>query len=77
MTTASPGTTNRSIVTLKLTPAGRTPVKNVTTRRRRELSRALNRLDPAERTACARALRSLHQQLGDGYAEHLRGPMPL
>lgn len=56
---------NRSVVTLELTEQGRKLVKQVIVRRRRELSRALDRLDPAERAACAAALRSLHDHLGD------------
>jgi DNA-binding MarR family transcriptional regulator len=67
---------NRSIVTLELTDAGRKVVRQVSTRRRRELRRALDRLDPDERAACAAALRSLHEQLDDDYTD-LYSPMPL
>ncbi|MCF8610117.1 MarR family transcriptional regulator [Gordonia sp. HY285] len=54
---------NRSAVTLRLTDVGRRVVQEVTDRRRRELSEAIGSLDPAERAACARALRSLHRSL--------------
>ncbi len=49
----------------------------MTARRRRELSRVLDRLDPAERAACAAALRTLHERFGEGYADDLYNPMPL
>ena len=68
---------NRSVVTLELTDKGRKLVKQVIARRRRELSRVLDRLDPAQRAACAEGLRSLHERLGDGYAADRHGPMPL
>lgn len=69
--------TNRSIVTLELTDKGRGLVKQVVAQRRRELSRALNQLDPVERAACARGLRSLHERLGNGYDADLHSPVPL
>ncbi|MDI6909209.1 MarR family transcriptional regulator [Nocardioides sp.] len=56
---------NRSVVTLELTEAGRRVVRKVTNRRRKELSKVLDRLDPAERAACASALETLHDLLGD------------
>jgi len=68
---------NRSVVTLELTEAGRKVVKQVTARRRRELSRVLDRLDPVERAACAAALRSLHEHLGEHYTDDVYSPMPL
>ena len=68
---------NRSVVTLELTDSGRRVVQQVTARRRRELSRVLNHLDPTERAACAAALRTLHGLLGDEYADGLYNPMPL
>ncbi|HEX5428413.1 MAG TPA: MarR family transcriptional regulator [Pedococcus sp.] len=52
---------NRSVVTLELTDSGRGVVRQVRTRRRRELRRALDRLDPAERAVCAAALEELHR----------------
>jgi DNA-binding MarR family transcriptional regulator len=55
--------TNRSVVTLELTAAGRAVVRQVTSRRRRELKRALDRLDPADRAACAATLGMLHELL--------------
>jgi DNA-binding MarR family transcriptional regulator len=69
--------TNRSIVTLELTPKGRKLVKQVTTRRRRELCRALDGIDADERAACASVLRRLHDHFGDDYAGDLYNPMPL
>jgi DNA-binding MarR family transcriptional regulator len=72
---ADPG--NRSVVTLELTESGRRVVKQVTARRRRELSRVLDRLDPAMRTSCAAALRTLHELLGDEYTDDLHSLMPL
>ena len=68
---------NRSVVTLELTGQGRKLVRQISARRRRELSRVLDRLDPAERTACAAALRTLHELLGEGYADDLYSPVPL
>jgi DNA-binding MarR family transcriptional regulator len=56
---------NRSVVTLELTTQGRKLVRQVTARRRRELSRVLDRIDPAERAACATVLRTLHERFGD------------
>jgi len=68
---------NRSVVTLELTEHGRRLVEQVTARRRRELSRLLDRLDPAQRAACASALRTLHELLGDDYAAHVHLRTPL
>ena len=64
---------NRSIVTLELTDAGRRLVREVTSRRRRELGRALDRLEPGKRAACAAVLAQLHNHLadsGDGPPPH-------
>jgi DNA-binding MarR family transcriptional regulator len=69
--------TNRTIVALELTEDGRKLVRQVTSRRRRELSRVLDRIDPAERAACAAALRTLHERLGDGHAGDPYGPVPM
>jgi len=68
---------NRSVVTLQLSDQGRRVVKKATARRRRELSRVLDQLDPAERAACAAALRSLHERLGDEHTDDVYRPMPL
>lgn len=54
---------NRSVVTLELTAQGRKVVRQVTARRRRDLSRMLDRIDSAERAACAAVLRTLHEQV--------------
>lgn len=69
--------TNRSVVTLSLTERGRKLVRQVSTKRRRELSRVLDRLDPTERAACAAALRSFHDLLTDDDADDLNRPIPL
>ncbi|MGA5543771.1 MarR family winged helix-turn-helix transcriptional regulator [Mycobacterium sp. NPDC051198] len=68
---------NRSVVTLSLTDRGRKLVRQVNTRRRRELSKVLDRLDPAERAACASVLRSFHDLLTDDDADDLNRPIPL
>ncbi len=57
--------TNRRVVMLELTARGRKLVRHVTARRRRELSRVLDRVDPAARAACAAVLRTLHEQFHD------------
>lgn len=68
---------NRSVVTLGLTAKGRSLVTQVNAARTRELSRVLDRLDPAVRAACAEGLRQLHDELGDSYATDRRGLVPL
>ncbi|OMC35131.1 MarR family transcriptional regulator [Mycobacterium sp. GA-1841] len=67
---------NRRIVALELTPQGRKLVKRAATRRRRELSRVLDQIDPAQRAACAAVLAALHERFGDGHADAPR-PIPL
>ncbi|BDH56189.1 MarR family winged helix-turn-helix transcriptional regulator [Tsukamurella sp. PLM1] len=57
---------NRSMVELQVTPAGRKVVRTVTEHRRRELRAALAHLDPAARAACSAALRALHDTLDTG-----------
>jgi DNA-binding MarR family transcriptional regulator len=52
---------NRSVVTLELTARGRRVVRRITGRRRRDLSRMLDKIDPAQRATCAAVLRTLHQ----------------
>ncbi|OMC28951.1 MarR family transcriptional regulator [Mycobacterium sp. GA-1841] len=69
--------TNRSVVTLELTSHGRKLVRQVSTRRRRELSRVLDRLEPAERAACASVLRRFHELLAADDADDLNRPIPL
>jgi DNA-binding MarR family transcriptional regulator len=54
---------NRSVVTLELTDAGRRVVRQVIAHRRRALSAVLDRLDSEERQTCAAALRRLHEML--------------
>jgi len=69
--------TNRSIVTLELTAKGRKLVDEVVTRRRTELARVLDRLDPAERAAAAAGLGSLHDRLGEENPAERYGTVPL
>lgn len=57
---------NRSIVTLELTAKGRRLVTRVRTRRRAELRRVLDQMDPQERSICAAGLRSVHEGLDNG-----------
>jgi DNA-binding MarR family transcriptional regulator len=54
---------NRSVVTLELTDAGGRLARRATSSRRRELSRALDLLEPAERAACVSGLTKLHRVL--------------
>lgn len=68
---------NRSVVTLELSDSGRRVVRRVTSRRRRELSRVLDRLDPSQRATCAAALRTLHELLGETDADERHSPVPL
>jgi DNA-binding MarR family transcriptional regulator len=68
---------NRSVVTLELTDAGRRVVRQVTTRRRRQLSRILDRLDPGRRAACADVLDELHRMLGETGTDFPRDGLPL
>ncbi|MBB3043811.1 MULTISPECIES: MarR family winged helix-turn-helix transcriptional regulator [Nocardioides] len=72
---ADPG--HRSVVTLELTDAGRRVVRQVTTQRRRSLSQALDRLEPAERAACAAALTKLHDLLAETGAVEPHPHLPL
>ena len=65
---------NRSVVVLELTDAGRRVVRLVTTRRRRELRRVLDQLDPAQRASCAAALAKVHELL-DAEEPHDRLPL--
>jgi DNA-binding MarR family transcriptional regulator len=57
---------SRSVVTLELTPSGRALVGRVMQRRRNELRRILNDLEPGERTATARLLRRFAEAAGGG-----------
>jgi DNA-binding MarR family transcriptional regulator len=68
---------NRSVVTLELTDAGRRVVRQVTTRRRRQLSRVLDRLDPARRAACARVLDERLRMLAETCTEAACDRLPL
>jgi DNA-binding MarR family transcriptional regulator len=68
---------NRSIVTLELTDAGRRVVRQVQDRRRRELRRALDGLDPAARAVCTAALEELHHALGGAESDEPHHGLPL
>ncbi|QLQ10164.1 MAG: MarR family transcriptional regulator [Nocardioidaceae bacterium] len=68
---------NRSVVTLELTDAGRRVVNQVSNNRRRDLRRVLDRLQPAERAACATALDRLHVLLADTTLGNAYSPFPL
>ncbi|WP_310963866.1 MarR family winged helix-turn-helix transcriptional regulator [Nocardioides terrisoli] len=68
---------NRSVVTLELTDAGRRVVRQVTNRRRRQLSKVLDRLDPGERAACAAVLEEVHRTLAATGADSPTGRLPL
>lgn len=67
---------NRSVVALELTDSGRRLVRQVSSRRRRELRRVLDRLDPVQRAACAATLEAMHQLVGARGAEP-SPPLPL
>jgi len=68
---------NRSVVTLELTGSGRRVVRQVTTRRRRQLSQVLDRLDPGKRAACAAVLQELHRTLVDAGTHSPPDRLPL
>jgi DNA-binding MarR family transcriptional regulator len=68
---------NRSVVTLELTDSGRRVVQQVTAHRRRELAAVLDRLDAADRSACAAVLRTLHELLVPAGNDDTRGRLPL
>jgi DNA-binding MarR family transcriptional regulator len=51
---------NRSVVTLTLTATGHDLVTQARNRRRQDLRRVLEGLDPAQRTSCAEGLRTVH-----------------
>ena len=68
---------NRSVVTLELTDSGRRVVRQVTTRRRRQLSQVLDRLDPGKRAACAAVLQELHRTLVDAGTHSPPDRLPL
>ena len=61
---------NRTVVILDLTAQGSRLVRRVTARRRRELRRVLDRIDPADRAACAAVLRNVHDRFDTGDQNH-------
>ena len=68
---------NRTVVTLELTDAGRGLVIEVMEWRRRELTRILGQLAPADRDILTAALRRLIEVAGEGYGAIRHGPVPL
>jgi DNA-binding MarR family transcriptional regulator len=68
---------HRSVVTLELTPHGRSLVGKVLRWREEELIRILLRIDPALRAATAHGLDAFHNVVGEDYAAELPGPLPL
>lgn len=68
---------NRTVVTLELTDAGRDLVIQVVEWRRRELTRILGQLAPADRDTLTAALRQLIEAAGEGYGATRQGPVPL
>jgi DNA-binding MarR family transcriptional regulator len=68
---------NRSAVTLDLTTRGQRLVADVAAWRKRELTRILHGLEPAERAMLTGALRMLVQAAGDGYGALPHNPVPL
>lgn len=68
---------NRTVVTLELTDAGRDLVIQVVEWRRRELTRILGQLAPADRDTLTAALRQLIEAAGEGYGAIRQGPVPL
>lgn len=67
---------NRRIVALELTPQGRKVVKQAAAHRRRELSRVLDQIDPAERAICAAVLTALHERFSADSTAAAK-PLPL
>jgi DNA-binding MarR family transcriptional regulator len=68
---------NRSVVTLELADPGRRVVRKVRTRRRRQLRRVLDGLEPGERAACAAVLQELHRTLVEAGADPTVDRLPL
>jgi DNA-binding MarR family transcriptional regulator len=68
---------NRTVVTLELTGAGRDLVIQVMEWRRRELTRILGQLAPADRDTLTTSLRRLIDAAGEGYGAIRHGPVPL
>lgn len=69
--------TNRSVVTLALTDAGRRVVEEVEGRRQRVLRSALDRLDPEQRAVCAEALTAMHAWVREAGLSGARDQLPL
>jgi DNA-binding MarR family transcriptional regulator len=68
---------SRSIVTIKVTPAGRDLVTRVVTRRHELLGAVLGRMKPEDRAAAARIARDFTGLAGDAAAFSTTGPLPL
>jgi DNA-binding MarR family transcriptional regulator len=68
---------HRGVVTLDLTPAGRSLVDRAAAWRRQELSRIMGRLPAPDRDAVISALGLLVAAAGDDYGVTARSPVPL
>ena len=68
---------NRREVVLRLTPAGRQLVDEVTARRREEIAGIVRRMAPRQRAGLVRALRAFADAGGEPSAEQARDPVPL
>jgi DNA-binding MarR family transcriptional regulator len=68
---------SRREVVLRLTPAGRQVVDDVTARRREEIAHVVQRLAPRQRTALVRALRTFAEAGAEPPADIARDPVPL
>lgn len=68
---------NRSAVTLALTPRGQRLVTEVAAWRKRELTRILQVLEPDDRVVLTGALRRLVAAAGEGYGALPHNPVPL
>lgn len=68
---------HRGVVTLALTPPGRSLVTQVARWRRDELSRIVSRLPPEDQAAATRVFRHFVDAAGPGYGNVIVGLMPL
>jgi DNA-binding MarR family transcriptional regulator len=68
---------HRGVVTLALTPPGRSLVARVARWRRDEVSQILSRMAPEERSAATRVFRGFVDAAGPGYGTVIVGLMPL
>lgn len=68
---------SRSIVTIRVTPAGLDLVTRVVARRHELLGAVLDRMEPEDREAAARVARQFAGRAGDAAAFSATGPLPL